>query len=458
MNVTLFSLLLLLSTGASAETQPATHQTRVFCDQPIGCIKPMLAGASLGGNALSYQKPEAVAAARDVGIRFVRLEGVTGAYALYDPNTGRYDWTRLDREIENIQSTGAEIIADIMYTPKWLSRESSGEWYYAEPADYQKWAEYVAEIVRHVNHERKYGIKYWEVWNEPSGGYFFSAWHQGRERFWRLYEVTARAIKEADPTALVGRFGDNMDYPEEFKAFFEFGKQNGVPIDLVTVHWYAEWWPGDGPERPDLYYHLSRQIEALYRSYFEKTPPIFLTEWNLNAEHPIGTPVQQAAFVGSAYFWLQESPVLGAGFFRLEDYKGMGRAMLDGQFGLRPAGRVVKMFASLPSQRLSVCDMPSGMVMLAGRDEDRIAVMASRYELRESAGPIRQQIVLKNPGRKGECQVTIYVEDAGTADASGDLKPLSRTTITIDGDDLALPAVDLERYAVALVVVEFAKR
>ena len=79
------------------------------------------------------QLPETrvVQAIRDIGIKLVRLEGVTGnnTYTLYNPAAKRYDWTGLDREIETIQSSGAEIILNLYYMPsgfRQIPRENEG--------------------------------------------------------------------------------------------------------------------------------------------------------------------------------------------------------------------------------------------------------------------------------------------------------------------------------------------
>ncbi len=425
----------------------------VFCDRPVGTIKAKLAGAAQGGSTNSYLKADVVKAIRGLGIKLVRLEAVTwnGQHPLYDPATKRYNWTALDREIEAIQASGAEIIADLFYMPKWLSSDPEGKrgaWYYAGTRDEEGWAEYVRQIVRHVNIDRKYKIKYWEVWNEPSGAYFFTDWKLGQERFWRLYEVTARAVKAADPAARVGGFADNLYYWKAYQDFFEYMRSRKVPIDFLTVHWYGEWIP-DGWKMPQLYKELPQALQRLHFKFFQKNVPIFYTEWNLNAEAGGYSAVQQVAFMGSAYYWLQEGPADGAAFFRVEDYKGINRYLLDSELAMRAPARVLKMFASLPERRVRVDNPEKDITVLAAGDQKRIVVMVTRYDFSRPGSKV--SVTLNFPRCQGPGKITTYLEDAGSAERPGDLVPRSEVTVA------AIPitaTVQLENYAVATVMID----
>jgi hypothetical protein len=425
----------------------------VFCDRPVGTIKAKLAGVAQGGSTNSYLKADVVKAIRGLGIKFVRLEAVTwnGQHPVYDPATKRYDWTALDREIEAIQSSGAEIVADLFYMPQWLSSDAEGKrgaWYYAGTRDEEGWAEHVRQIVKHVNIDRKYKIKYWEVWNEPSGAYFFTDWKLGKDRFWRLYEVTAKAVKGADPAALVGGFADNLYYLNAYKEFFEYARPRKVPIDFLTVHWYGEWL-ADGWKKPQLYQELTQAVQRLYFKYFQKNVPIFFTEWNLNAEAGGYSAVQQAAFMGSAYYWLQESPAAGAAFFRVEDYKGINRYLLDSGLQMRAPARILKMFSTLPERRVRVENSIKDVTVLAAGNGKRIVVMISRYDFSTPGSKV--SVRLNFPGCQGPGKITTYVEDAGSAEKPGDLVPRSQVDVKKGPVSVTIP---LDNYAVALVVID----
>ena len=77
------------------------------------------------------------------------------------------------------------------------------------PKDYAKWARICEHIIRHYNegwaNGFRYGIKYWEIWNEPENGVDEKEnqmWHGTDEQFFELYAVTAKHLKAV--------FGDSI--------------------------------------------------------------------------------------------------------------------------------------------------------------------------------------------------------------------------------------------------------
>ena len=61
-------------------------------------------------------------------------------------------------------------------------------------------------VIKHYNsgwaNGYHYNIKYWEIWNEPDGRRDF--WTGTPEQYYKLYEITAKAIKNYDPNVKVG--------------------------------------------------------------------------------------------------------------------------------------------------------------------------------------------------------------------------------------------------------------
>lgn len=93
----------------------------------------------------------------------------------------------------------------------------SAEWMFkggkTEPADWEYftevWSDHAAQVVRHVNVDRRAGIKYWEVWNEPDGPSFWFGrpWGGEPERYAKIYLACVRKMKAVDPTIQIGTGG-----------------------------------------------------------------------------------------------------------------------------------------------------------------------------------------------------------------------------------------------------------
>ncbi len=431
-------------------------ETRIYCDQVIGELKPGLNGVSMGGEAESYLKPGTVAAMKDVRIGSMRLESITANLTLkiYDHKTGKYDWTDLDKEIENIQAGGGQIIANIFYTPEFLSSDPEskrGRAVHAVPKDYKLWAKYVSDIVRHVNRDRKFGIKYWEIWNEPSGNWFFTSWSDGKDNFWKLYDVTARAIKRADPSALVGGFGDNVGYPEHIADFCEYVKRTKVPCDFFTIHWYGEWEKG-GFGNPASASYMARNTQELIFKRLGKRLPIFLTEWNLNANNLWGTKANLAAYMASSLFWMQDSPIEQANFFRVEPFGYADSSVLTSENEWRAPARIFRMYSLMPRPRVNTSALPVNVGVIASREGSRTAVMVSRYDIGSTTN-LTHRLYINNHCHTGSYKLTIYTEDSTNADRLGRLVPSKKVIETTDGSRIVVD-LNLEPSSVAFVVIE----
>ena len=116
-----------------------------------------------------------------------------------EPEKGRFVWH--DREIDALRDRGFLIFANLGHPPRWAGRErekkqGGGSWTPAPPRDMSEWENYVFQTVAHYR-ER---IHYWEVWNEPYWIGFFTG---TPEEYAELLKVAYRAIKRADPRAVV---------------------------------------------------------------------------------------------------------------------------------------------------------------------------------------------------------------------------------------------------------------
>lgn len=109
----------------------------------------------------------------------------------------------------------------------------------APPKDFAKWAKVCVNVVRHYNdgwaNGFKYGIRYWEVWNEPEAAFM---WTGTRDQYFELYETTARALKGHDPKLMVG--GPAATDPDGpwVEPFLAFCRDRKVPLDFFSWHLY----------------------------------------------------------------------------------------------------------------------------------------------------------------------------------------------------------------------------
>ncbi len=191
----------------------------------------------------------------ELGIRRVRFHGIfdddmntIADLTLRFPLPGAESFTEQNFHscgvaYDNVLEAGMKPFVELGFMPEKLAGgDTRGVFYYAPnitpPGDYGKWAGYVRDFILFLQH--RYGeeeIRTWffEVWNEPDLRVPFFA--GSRDEYFRLYEVTARAIKEVDSQLLVG--GPATSGSKWVKSFVEYCHKNEAPVDFITTHQYA---------------------------------------------------------------------------------------------------------------------------------------------------------------------------------------------------------------------------
>lgn len=144
--------------------------------------------------------------------------GSTNAYTEDASGQPRYDWTIVDRIFDTYLERGMKPLVQIGFMPEAMSVKPEPYRHHWDPQqpyktiftgwahpprDYGKWAELIHQWVKHS--VEKYGKAeveswWWEVWNEPDGGY----WQSTPEEHQKLYDYSADAVKRALPTARIG--------------------------------------------------------------------------------------------------------------------------------------------------------------------------------------------------------------------------------------------------------------
>lgn len=169
--------------------------------------------------------------------------------------------------------------------------------------------ETAAELVRYTNLEKKYGVTYWSIGNEPSiytqlrqADYDYTTEHLNRD--WRAIAV---AMKEADPTIkLIGpeihQWNDSAGTTPKDSAgrdwMTEFLKANGDLVDVVSVHRY----PLHSPTKPVTVQDLRENtrnwvaeieyLRGLIREIVGRDLPVAITEVNSD---PSASMLQEAS-------------------------------------------------------------------------------------------------------------------------------------------------------------------
>ena len=172
-----------------------------------------------------------------------------GIYQPYTDAKGveheHYNFVYLDRVVDSYLSLGLRPFLELGFMPKKMASGTQTIFYWegntTPPADHDKWAAMVKATLAHLRDRYGYEeVSKWpcEVWNEPNLAGFWE--NADKEKYLKLYAVTAKAVKEVLPQMRVGgpAICGGTGSQEWVEDFLVFCRDNDVPLDFVTRHAY----------------------------------------------------------------------------------------------------------------------------------------------------------------------------------------------------------------------------
>ena len=169
------------------------------------------------------------------GMRLVDTQHIFGNFRADAQNPDNYYFIATDDHLRDIRAAGSEIFfrlgTSIEHTPN--------NYFAFPPQDYEKWADVCVNIIRHYNEGWNNGfswnIIYWEIWNEPDGGFWKP--DPNAAQFVPLLKIAYEELKAADPENVVmvgGLCGWNVGYLRDMYAAGAKGY-----FDAIAVHPYG---------------------------------------------------------------------------------------------------------------------------------------------------------------------------------------------------------------------------
>jgi xylan 1,4-beta-xylosidase len=181
----------------------------------------------------------------ECGFTYIRMHGLMdddmGVYRQDKDGRPQYNWQYIDELYDFLQSIGMKPFVELGFMPSALASGTKTIFWWkgnvTQPRDYQQWADLIRAFTKHLT--ERYGeaeVKTWyfEVWNEPNLEGFFAG---KQPDYFRLYDVTAKAIKSVSPAYRVG--GPATAGCGWISEFIQFCATHSSPVDFVSTHTYA---------------------------------------------------------------------------------------------------------------------------------------------------------------------------------------------------------------------------
>ncbi len=418
-------------------------QIKIDCSKGIGTLRRML-GVNNGPRGTSGK--DLTKAYREMGVDFIRTHDFYGPTDLHeifpdweaDPTDPRsYLFESSDQKIKAIVDGGFRVLFRL--GESWGGPRKP-------PPDFEKCAEVCRQIAMHYNEGWadgfRFGIKYWEIWNEPDLRLF---WTGTPEQFYKLYELVAKKLKKHDPTLKVGGPASTGGLRREYlDEFLDYLKRHNVPLDFYSWHFYGGFivlYGGDArtPQRID-----NRVRSALKQAGFEKAESI-CDEWNWTLFGPNRRGAGNAAFTAAVLIAFQNTSVSIQTRYRGDDHF-LGMFLRGGKMD-KPAYayKAMRMMLETPNRVRVRPSYGKGFAALAGTSPDcrRLSVLIADYSQQNRKLSIRID-GLVGETRKGS--LTTWVLDSEHDLARTETRPISlKPSVTIE-QELHCPAVRLLQF------------
>jgi hypothetical protein len=299
-----------------------------------------------------------------LGPGLVRIDNIFNHYNIVSRGPDgllTYHWDDLDRALNGIRAMGKEPLICLSYMPEALTSKPGSR--VSPPANYDEWGALVKATVTHVNIDRRMGVRYWEVWNEPDQ---WSFWQAPYPEYMHLYDVAADAAIAADPTVKLGGPGVASFLPSHLDEFLQhqFYRGDKARVDFITWHSY-----GYSVENIGASIRKAREIIAKYPGL---DPEIIISEFNVlqggagdtSANGYTDTAQGAIAFLSSIE-GMQRDRLDRALLFELKD--GPGPKSYWGRWGiLTYDGKPKPIYHALAAYQ----NRPSGMLPVTLREGD----------------------------------------------------------------------------------------
>jgi xylan 1,4-beta-xylosidase len=280
-----------------------------------------------------------------------------------------YNFGPTDHLIASIKGVGAETIFRI-------GRSIGAD--PQPPADLDKYANIVRHIVLHYNQGWDHGfhdrLRYWEVWNEPDFRVF---WTGTPQQYYELYEKVARAVKSADPSALVGgpTISQPLDATPYREGFLDFVRAKKLPLDFFAWHFYTL-----DSNDPKTLVDIGRQIRQILDARGFKSTKNVLDEWNVDLFDRDLSKAARGAFAVTSIIYMLDSPIDLQVYYRADPSFRTADRTPD---AVGQALTAFGMMKDTPVLLKTAGGDADGFAVLAGRSKDgrTLQVLISNYQI-----------------------------------------------------------------------------
>jgi xylan 1,4-beta-xylosidase len=237
-------------------------------------------------------------AKQELGFRYVRCHGTLSDDMDVVQADGSFSFAKIRQMLDNLLELGLRPFFELSFMPGQFASSETSICHYkgrtSPPKNWELWQQMIRQVAQFC--DETYGadeVKTWyfEVWNEPD----INFWSGSQEEYFKLYDLSAQAIKSVNPgfrvggpstskTAWIGEFLTHVTTPSpDFTldcSRCDFVSTHAYPSDLAFLD-SAEGEVNlqNSTIMAQLFAEVRRQVDAVLGA----DVPIFCGEWNSSA-------------------------------------------------------------------------------------------------------------------------------------------------------------------------------
>jgi xylan 1,4-beta-xylosidase len=313
------------------------------------------------------------------GMQSVRSHGLfNDEMGIAQAGSGNLNFLYVDEIYDFMLDHGVRPFVELSFMPEAFATTANRIFAYrgnvSPPRNWRDWHDMVQAFTDHC--VKRYGlaeVRGWkfEVWNEPN----ISFWAGTQQEYFELYHQSALAIKKIDTQLQVG--GPSTAQLGWIPDLIQYCNQNGIPLDFVSTHVYA-----NDPQKlifgKDNLYKLEEviprgvaQVKQQVQSSKMPNLPLWITEWSSQNPAFIADTVKNCIGLAEAMSYWTFSNVFEEG--------GVPGGIFNSTFGMLDQWGIARpsfhSFVFLHKLGKSLLSTDAGPALATRRDDGSIAIL-----------------------------------------------------------------------------------
>ncbi len=350
-----------------------------------------------------------------------------------EPTRDQYHWQSPDEVVQAVEYYGLDLVVRLDQHPEWASSVTTT---LNAPSD--DLADY-ARFVQTVAARYRGRVRAYVIWNEPNLAREWGGRPPDPAGYVALLREAYRAVKKADPNALVVSAGlaptnhqdeEALDDRLYLEAMYRAGARSY--FDVLGTHPYGFAYSPDDAHGAHEGLNLARleDLRAIMITHGDAEKPVWATElgWTVEARGEAAwqavSPQQQADYLVGAlqrarreWPWLELVTVWNLGGERRPDNEMAGYSLLDEAGQPRPAYHALRQLdkgLDMPSPREAMAAVRQMAVERWGRPRYQVLAEDAVIHLGDSDLPLPWMPLYRVRNPSTEWRGTVYVPQPGS--------------------------------------------